>query len=176
MTSAKPHWNSASGGARAITAGFFCSVLLSSCATYQPKSLQIGMDRDAVVQRMGLPETERKRDGGVRLEYPNGPFGVNTWFVDLDASQRVTNIAQVLTEESFARVQPDMPQSALRELLGRPGEVQKLGRDRGVVWSYRYDNRKCQWFQAEITADQKVRSAGMGTPPECMGSRDRFDP
>jgi hypothetical protein len=69
-----------------------------------------------------------------------------------------------------------MAQSDLRALLGRPGEVQVLGRDRGVVWSYRYENMKCQWFQAEISAEQAVRSAGMGTPPECMGSDDRYVP
>jgi hypothetical protein len=134
------------------------------------------MDRDAVVKRMGLPETERKRDDGLRLEFPNGPYGIDTWFVDLDASSRVMRVEQVLTEENFAKVQPDMAQSALRALLGRPGEVQKLGRDRGVVWSYRYENQKCQWFQAEITAEQKVRSAGIGVPPECMGGNDRYDP
>jgi hypothetical protein len=176
MTSAYSHKNCAPGGVRSIVVGIFCSVLLSSCATYQPKSLQVGMDRAAVLQRMGAPETERKLDTGLRLEYPNGPYGIDTWFVDLDGSSRVTRIEQVLTEENFAKVQPDMAQSDLRALLGRPGEVQKLGRDRGVVWSYRYENYKCQWFQAEISAEQKVRSAGLGIPPECLGGNDRYDP
>lgn len=158
------------------TLALACATLLSGCATLFVSAPEVGTSRDAVVQRMGPPQTERTLPSGTRLEYPGGPFGVNTFFVYLDAAQRVTHMEQVLTEANFARVQPDMPQSELLALLGRPGEVQKLGRDRGVVWSYRFDNRRCEWFQAEITADQKVRSASMGTPPECMGGNDPFVP
>ena len=48
-----------------------------------------------------------------------------------------------------------------------PGEVEGLGRNRGQVWSYRYENPFCRWFQVEIGEDQTVRSAGYGEPPEC---------
>ena len=61
-------------------------------------------------------------------------------------------------------------------LLGRPSEVQGLARARGDVWSYRYENQFCQWFQVEITKEQQVRSAGYGQPPECMGNDDIIIP
>jgi TolB-like protein len=45
--------------------------------------------------------------------------------------------------------------------------VQGLARARGVVWSYRYENQFCDWFQVELSLQQQVRSAGYGKPPEC---------
>lgn len=156
--------------------GLALGLLLSACASLKTQPLPAGLDRAAVVQRMGTQQTERALESGTRLEYPGGPFGVETWFVYLDASGRVVRSEQVLTETNFAQVVPDMAQDAVLALLGRPGEVQKLGRNRGVVWSYRYDNQKCQWFQAEISAERTVRSAGMGTPPECLGGNDPMVP
>lgn len=170
------HHKVISSTVRMAWAGLLVSGLLGACAGLKTQPLPAGLDRAAVLQRMGAPHTERKLDSGTRLEYPGGPFGVETWFVYLDASGRVTRSEQVLTEANFAQVSPQMGQDAVLALLGRPGEVQILGRDRGVVWSYRYDNQKCQWFQAEISADQKVRSAGMGTPPECLGGNDPMVP
>ena len=87
----------------------------------------------------------------------------------LDAAGRVVRSEQVLTERNFLQVNPGMPQDEVRYLLGRPGEVSVLGRSRGVVWSYRYENSSCLWFQVEIAQDRTVRSAGYGEPPECRG-------
>lgn len=60
-----------------------------------------------------------------------------------------------------------MAQDDVLKLLGRPSVVQVLGRARGVVWSYRYDNFSCNWFQIELSLQKQVRSAGYGEPPEC---------
>ncbi|HSN79232.1 MAG TPA: hypothetical protein VLR44_02505, partial [Rhodoferax sp.] len=77
---------------------------------------------------------------------------------------------------NFSRVDVGMAQEEVRKLLGRPGEVQGLARSRGQVWSYRYENYDCTWFQVELSAQQEVRSAGYGQPPECMGSNDIIIP
>ncbi len=105
--------------------------------------------------------------GQVRLEFPTGPYGKQTWFVTLDAAGKVVQSEQVLTESNFHQINPGMAQQVVRNLLGRPGQTQSLARGRGVVWSYRYENPFCQWFQVEIGADKAVRSAGFGQPPEC---------
>jgi outer membrane protein assembly factor BamE (lipoprotein component of BamABCDE complex) len=94
-------------------------------------------------------------------------MGHHTWFVDLDATGHATHAEQVLTEPNFTQIAPGMTQDEVRQRLGRPSETQGLGRSRGVVWSYRYENHFCQWFQVEIAQDQKVRSTGYGEPPEC---------
>ncbi|MDP1783353.1 MAG: hypothetical protein U1E02_17415 [Hydrogenophaga sp.] len=149
---------------------------LSACAGYAPPSDPSGLSRDEIVARMGPPEMQRQVAGGSRLEFPRGPYGVHTWFVYLDANGRATRSEQVLTEANFLRINPGMSQEEARQVLGRAGEVQGLGRNRGQVWSYRYDNPFCRWFQIEIAEDQTVRSAGYGEPPECAKRDDATHP
>jgi len=66
--------------------------------------------------------------------------------------------------------------AGVRQRLGRPSDVKGQGRTRGVVWSYRYENHFCQWFQVEISQEQTVRSTGYGEPPECERRDDNFIP
>lgn len=142
--------------------------VLTACSGYAPAANPTGMTADQITAQMGPPETRRTlAGGGTRLEYPRGPYGHHTWFVDLDAAGRVVRTEQVLTENKFMQINPGMGQDQLRQTLGRPGEVQGLGRSRGEVWSYRYENPFCRWFQVEVAQDQTVRGAGYGEPPEC---------
>ena len=141
--------------------------LLPACSSYATPEMLIGLSRDQVVVRMGQPDMERQVDAGTRLEFPRGPYGKHTWFVYFDADSRATSAEQVLTEQNFMRINSGMTQEDGRQLLGRPSEVQMLGRQRGAVWSYRYESTFCQWFQVELSLQQQVRSAGYGEPPEC---------
>ena len=140
---------------------------LAGCSGYGPPRDLTGLTEAEIVARMGPPDTRRTMPAGVRLEYPRGPAGRHTWFVMLDAEGRATGAEQVLTVSNFTRINPGMAQEDVLTLLGRPGEVQRLGRSRGSVWSYRYENSACLWFQIEMTLEQTVRSAGYGEPPEC---------
>lgn len=151
-----------------------CLPLLPACSSYAPPDALAGMSRDEVVARMGAPDLERRVDAGSRLEFPRGPAGKHTWFVYFDAAGRAVRAEQVLSEQNFKRIDVGMAQDDVRRLLGRPSHVQGLGRARGVVWSYRYENYSCNWFQVELTLQQQVRSAGYGQPPECEG-RGRSD-
>lgn len=148
--------------------------LLTACSGYAPPADLTGVTREQLVARMGEPDMQRPVDGGTRLEFPRGPYGVHTWFVYLDASGRAVRSEQVLTEQYFNRINPGMDEDEVRRTLGRPGEVDGLARSRGTVWSYRYENPFCLWFQVEISQERKVRSAGYGEPPECR-RRDRGD-
>ena len=145
---------------------------LTACSGYAPSANPTGMTADQVIAQMGTPETRRTVEGGSRLEYPRGPFGKHTWFVYLDPTGRVVRTEQVLNERNFLNINPGMTQDEVRMMLGRPGAVYTLGRSRGVVWNYRYENPFCRWYQVEIDQEQKVRSAGYGEPPECR-RRDR---
>ncbi|MDO9133155.1 hypothetical protein [Hydrogenophaga sp.] len=150
--------------------------LLSACSGYGPPKDLTGLMADQVVAAMGPPDAQRVVEGGTRLEFPRGPAGRHTWFVYLDASGRATRAEQVLTEENFIRINPGMSQDDVLLLLGRPGEVQGLARSRGTVWSYRYENNSCLWFQIEMAQDQIVRSAGYGELPECRARDTAFVP
>lgn len=155
--------------------GLWLCVWLPACSSYAPPDSVTGMSRDQVLARMGQAERERRLDGASRLEFPRGPYGKHTWFVYFDASGRASRAEQVLSEENFRRIEPGMTQEEVLQRLGRPGTTQGLARARGVVWSYRYENSMCQWFQVELSLQQQVRSAGYGQPPECAGPNDRAD-
>jgi hypothetical protein len=150
-------------------------LFLAACSGYAPPAHLSGLTADQIVAQMGPPETRRQIDGGgTRLEFPRGPYGVHTWFVYLDASGRAVRSEQVLNEQNFLKINPGMSQDEVRRTLGRPGEVEGLARSRGTVWSYRYDNPFCRWFQVEISQERTVRSAGYGEPPECSRRDRRF--
>lgn len=141
--------------------------LLPACSSYAPPGVLTGLSRDELVARMGPPEMERQVNAGTRLEFPRGPYGLHTWFIYLDAAGQAIRAEQVLTEQNFGRINAGMAQEDVRQLLGRPSNVHGLARQRGVVWSYRYENYSCNWFQVELSLQQQVRSAGYGQPPEC---------
>ena len=149
---------------------------LAGCSSYAPPANLQSLSRDELIAKMGQPDRQRQMPTGTRLEFPRGPMGVHTWFVYLDASGHAIRSEQVLTEQNFNQIIPGMAQDWVLQLLGRPGEVQGLGRLRGVVWSYRYENPFCQWFQVELSQEQQVRATGYGQPPECMGHDDIITP
>jgi len=148
-------------------------LLLSACSGYAPPAALSGMERAAVITQMGQPDRERLITSGSRLEFPRGPYGRHTWFVYFDATGHASRAEQVLTEENFLLINPGMAQDEVLALLGRPSEVNVLGRTRGLVWNYRYETNDCKWFQVELSLEKEVRSAGYGEPPECAGPNDR---
>ena len=150
-----------------LSSSLVCLALLPACSSYAPPDAVIGMSREEVVARMGAPDTGRQAEAGRRLEFARGPLGTQTWFVYFDAAGRASRTEQVLTEANFNRIDVGMAQDAVRNLLGRPSDTQVLGRARGTVWSYRYDNYSCNWFQIELSQEQQVRSAGYSQSPEC---------
>ena len=142
--------------------------VLAACSSYAPPKDLSGLTPNQLIKRMGPPQVQRTlADGAVRLEYPTGPYGKQTWFVDFDAGGHAIRSEQVLTENNFNQITPGMTQTEVRQRLGEPGEVRSLARSRGVDWAYRFENSFCQWFQVEIAIDETVRSAGYGEPPEC---------
>lgn len=148
--------------------GLLGVTLLTACSAYSPPAQVIGMTQAEMVAQMGQPDTVRQTTTGTRLEFPRGPMGHHTWFVEVDLSGKVIQTEQVLKESNFSLITPGMAQDDVLQRLGRPSTTQGLGRSRGVVWNYRYENPFCQWFQVEISQQQQVRSTGYGQPPECM--------
>lgn len=143
-------------------------LLLAGCSTYGPGDLRPGMKEGDALARLGAP-TDRMAlpGGGSRLDYARGPYGPETYRVQLDASGTVTSVGQLLTEANFETVRPGMTGAEVRDRLGRPSELRGGWRGEGQVWSYRYRwVNLCRWFQVWMV-DDRVREAGYGIDPLC---------
>jgi len=92
-------------------------LVLSGCVGYGPPADWTGWTAAQIEARMGPPQTRRPLDGGVRLEYPRGPAGRHTWFIDLDREGRVMRAEQVLTVPNFSRIVPGMSQDEVLQRL-----------------------------------------------------------
>ena len=147
---------------------------LAGCAAYGPGELRAGAPREAVVASMGAATLMLPRpEGGTRLVYARGPMGRETYMVDLDATGRVLQWHQALGEAQFAQVPVGVSREELLYRLGPPAERAPAGRLPGEVWSWRYANNDCLWFQAGL--DEQGRYTGGGYPrdPQCeAGDRE----
>ncbi len=143
-------------------------LLVSGCTAYAPNHGYIGLSRDEAIQALGKPNPmPDELDTAQRLDFPRGPFGKHTYSVYFDERGRVSGFRQLLTEDSFEKIVPGMDAADVISLIGISKDTFLLGRERGYVWSYRYDTPLCRWFQIEFTLENKVRSAGYSKPPEC---------
>ncbi len=152
------------------------ALALSACAAFAPPPAP-GQSEAQVLQRLGTPTARYALPGSTaRLEFASGPYGRETWMVDLDAGGRVTVARQVLNESSFAEFQaraPGMPREELLRTLGRPGERRGGGWQGGEVWSWRYPTNDCLWFQVSVGDDGRVRDGSYGIDPRCDGPNDK---
>lgn len=95
---------------------------------------------EQVRAQMGQPETERVfEDGSRRLEYPRGPAGLKTWMVDVGANGRLVAVTQALTAQNFAQIRLGMNEDAVRQRLGKPGQVAYYRLKKETVWSWKWE-------------------------------------
>ena len=149
-----------------------CSAFTAAWSSYGPTARLVGKTQAEVMAIMGPPTQQKTTAEGTRLVYARGPYGLHTYMIDVDRSGLVTDWRQVLKEKNFEKVTPGMPGSAVEAIIGPSFERVLLGRNRGVVWSYRFENSLCVWFQVELDNQLVVRSAGYGIPPECARDDD----
>jgi len=109
----------------------FTAVTVTACAGYAPSAKLVGQDRMSVIQTLGQPEREYVVDGKKKLHFPRGPAGSHTYFVYLDDEDRVTGWEQVLTEERFKQIVPDMTKGEVIDLIGVSKITHGLARERG---------------------------------------------
>ena len=154
-------------GGRAGLSALALVAMLAGCATPQPLRVQAGQTEPELLAAMGAPTGRYPLAGGAqRLEFAQGPLGVRTWMVDLDAAGRVGKIRQVMDSFYFDQVQDGMSREALLRLLGRPASRQGEWQNR-ETWSWRYDNTDCLWLRVTLDASGKVWG-GASTLPDPM--------
>jgi hypothetical protein len=131
-----------------------------ACTTYAPNNVMLGKTKVELIGLLGEPNRISKDGLFTRLDFQRGPSGMHTYFVYLDYSDRIVSWRQVLTEENFALIQVNMNKEQVVELIGQTDMIKKLARNRGYVWSYRFETVDCKYFAIEFTSEDKVRSAG----------------
>ncbi|MCG3189921.1 MAG: hypothetical protein LKCHEGNO_02470 [Burkholderiaceae bacterium] len=148
--------------------------LLAACAGYgPPDGLRAGTPEADVVRYMGAPTGRYALpDGGERLEFARGPYGRDTFMIDVDARHRVVRWDQVLTPKHFQALHVGMTADELLKAIGRPSERMGMMRD-GRIWSWRYFNNDCLWWQAQLDAHGVVTSLGYGIDWRCDPPNDR---
>ena len=146
---------------------------LTACATPPPP---LGTPADQVLQTRGMPTARYAMpDSGERLEYATGPYGRETWMIDIDASRRVVAARQVLNEAEFLKVQSatDLTADEMLRWIGTPGDRRGGGRQGGQVWTWRYPTNDCLWFHASVTDEGRVWGASYGIDWSCDAPSDR---
>lgn len=113
---------------------------LGGCAG--PGQLAPGRSSLADVEReMGPPAVSwRVADGSMRLAYPRGPAGFQTWMVLVDPAGNFVRADNVLDENHFAGIRPGMTQDQVIQVLGPPQPAWTAyfaARDE-LAWEWRY--------------------------------------
>ena len=132
---------------------------LAACA-FQTAALRPGQSEAQVRAALGVPTGRYQLPaGGQRLEYAFGPYGRETWMVDLDSRGQVTRWAQVLQDSYFEQVRDGMTRAELLLLLGRPADRAPEWQRR-ETWSWRFPTYQCEWFRVTLSAEQRVLGGG----------------
>lgn len=147
------------------------ALAVAGCATVG--STAPGTTLGQVQAAHGAPTAVYPRpEGGRRLEYGSGPWGLHTWMLDFDAGDRLTAATQVREESVFAKVGEGMSREALLHELGHPSHVRYLPRQDDDLWSYNYDNPFCLWFQVSVDRKtHRVANTGHAIHPRCVWDR-----
>lgn len=143
--------------------------LLAGCVNMSsPARLAPGASAEAIRAQLGEPTGRYAlTDGGQRLEYARGPYGRETWMLDVDAQGRLVKAVQVLRESTFATIKAGMTRDEVLMTIGRPGNVGYVGWQMQTVWNYRYASPFCQWFQVGLSQAGVVEDTGYGPDPLC---------
>ena len=108
---------------------------LAACAA----PVQKGASRKDVIARYGAPSAVVPLQTGTRLQYSTQPFGRSALMVDLDASGRVTNAAEVMNLKAFFKIGiGSWTRTDVEREFGRPGSVDRVAFWQGDILNYRW--------------------------------------
>lgn len=134
------------------------TLLLGACAAYDGRGLKPGTDGlEEVRSVMGQPALRwQDADGTLQLAYPRGPMGFHTYMVYLAPDGKLQRIENVLDEQVFARIRPDMAMAQVVRLLGpaQPEWSAYFPRRDELVWEWRYCDAASNAARFSVLFDQ----------------------
>jgi hypothetical protein len=117
------------------------AALLFGCAAnpFNGDNIEPGTSREAVLARMGQPTRVVRLVNGERLQYSLQPYGRYMWIVDLDASGKVVQAGQMLTEANFHLLQQGKwTREDVERDFGPPAWTDRVASWNGTVMTYRW--------------------------------------
>ncbi|GAC1605997.1 MAG: lipoprotein [Ramlibacter sp.] len=142
-----------------------CAVLLTACAGNPSNSQGVrpGMDRDAVIARLGPPTRALRLAAGERLQYSLQPFGQFAWMVDFDTAGRVVRSRQVLNAADFNRIEAGTwTRSDVEREFGPPAMVDAVASWDGPILTYRWSDGSDMFYFVYLDRANVVRRAHAG--------------
>jgi hypothetical protein len=136
-----------------IAPAFLLATLLGGCASFDGGGLEPGKARQADVEAaMGKPvDSVKLADGGTRLYYTRLPEGRANYVATVGADGVLRGIEQQLSLENIKRIAPNATTAKeVRELLGPPFRVDRMGRQQRDVWTYPWrisEDKRILWVQ-----------------------------
>ena len=143
------------------------ALLLAGCAAnpFNGYDIPPGTTREGVVARMGPPQQIVRIPSGERYQYSLQPVGRYAWMVDLDASGKVIQARQVLTEDNFNRIEPGKwTRADVEREFGRPAWIDGVASWNGPIMTYRWRDRggADMFYWVYLDAQNIVRRAHPG--------------
>ena len=118
------------------------ALLLTACAGYSGKGLIVGQSETSdIINSMGEPEMQwRDHDGSRLFSYPRGPMGVHTYMVQISKDGKLQRIENVMSPESFNRIETGMSKEQVLRILGpsQPSWTTYFKARDELVWEWLY--------------------------------------
>jgi outer membrane protein assembly factor BamE (lipoprotein component of BamABCDE complex) len=145
------------------------AVVLVACDQQKIAKLEEGLSTEADVRKQfGEPVTVVKNaDGSMVMEYPRQPEGQTNYFIGIGADGKMSSLRQVLTPQNFAKIQPGMDKTQVRDVLGRPAKTQSYELKKEEVWDWRFllNGQNKEFSVSFSMADGKVLSTATRDDP-----------
>ncbi len=131
----------------------FLALALGGCASFDGRGLVAGKSSEAEVEKLMGPPAERvaQANGDRLLYYPRLPNGRKTFVATVGPDGMLRGIEQRLSFDYIRKLTPNVSSAKqVRELLGPPYRVVRMGNLQRDVWEYPWQNvedRRMLWVQ-----------------------------
>jgi hypothetical protein len=154
-----------------LVSGFLAALAtLVGCDSKKIEQLEEGVATEADVKaQFGQPENVWDEPGGARtLEYNRNPAGHRNYMITIGPDGKMTKLRQVLTPDTFAKVQSGMPMEQVRRMLGKPAKQQNLPLKREQAWDWRWlqPPNTSMVFTVWFDSDMRVVRTATGRDPD----------
>lgn len=138
-------------------------VIAGALAGCSVQPLQPGMDRAAVIARMGTPTRVLPLAGGTRLQYSRQPSGQQAYMVDLDADDRVVQVRQVLVATELAGIMPGTwTREDVERAFGPPASIDRVANWPHDILTYRWFEVQDMFYWVYLDGHNRVQRTEQG--------------